>query len=110
MPRAIRPTPYSPEDLHERNIRFAGEYPEMVTWFTQRYDPRREALIDFIARQKHTHERFLASRGWSQEAIDSLWAGIINNLAVKRQKPQAFVPKRRAKIIRQGNKWVIVES
>lgn len=110
MPRAIRPTLYTPEDLHERNIRFAGEYPEMVTWFTAKFDPERESLLDFLARQKHSHERFLAKRGWSQEAIDSLWAGIISNLAVKRERVKFRQVKRRPKIVRQGNKWVIVES
>ena len=110
MPRAIR-TLYTVEDLHARNMRFTGEYPEMVTYFVERFDPERETLLDFLTRQKPSHDRFLAKRGWSQEAIDSMWAGIITLLVSKRQVVAFRTHTRRKRhVIQKGNKWVIVES
>jgi hypothetical protein len=60
------------------------KYPEMVKYFVEKYDPRKESLLHFVTRKKSHHNEFLKKRGWSREKIDAAWALIIRSLVRKR--------------------------
>lgn len=84
------------------------KYPEMVRYFTEMYDPRKESILHFMTRKKSHHEQFLRKRGWSREEIDAAWADIIRSLSrkkvtiaeVKRREREAREEQRKFEKIR----------
>ena len=61
------------------------KYPEMVMYFVEMYNPRKESLLNYVTRKKSHHNEFLRKRGWSREKIDATWALIIRSLVRKRE-------------------------
>ena len=73
-------------------------YPEMVRYFTRKYDPTKESLYEFVKKAKRGHAQFLKKRGWSDEEINLAWAEIIASCSRKEYRFNAY----RNKIRRQG--------
>lgn len=82
--RGWRPVhPVLRERRRGRVFEETGWYPEMVWWFRQKYNPRKESLRDFIERRKPSHVRFLKKRGWDEESINLVWTEITVSLTRK---------------------------
>jgi hypothetical protein len=60
-----------------REFTETGWYPEMVWWFRQKYDPRKESPREFLERRKPSHVEFLKKRGWDEESINLAWEEIL---------------------------------
>jgi meiotically up-regulated gene 157 (Mug157) protein len=74
-------------DRTEEQPRFAEKgkqrYPEMVRYFRQRYNPRKESPYDFVRKAKNKHTEFLRKRSWSEKDINLAWEEILASLSRK---------------------------
>jgi len=88
-------------------VREKGTYPEMIAYFAEKFNPRKETLRSFVTRSIPKLVRFLRRRRWNIHKIWRQAVEIIDCLAVKREAARRLRPLR---IFKPPKKFELVKD